>query len=39
VKFKIEEWGGDKERVKTYLVRGVDTHHYNDAIAGTIPKE
>ncbi len=39
VKFKIEEWGGDKERVKTYLVRGVDTHHYNDAIAGAIPKE
>lgn len=39
VKFKMDEWGGDKERIKTYLVRGVDTHRYNDAIVGKVPVE
>ncbi|KIL42330.1 hypothetical protein SD70_02210 [Gordoniibacillus kamchatkensis] len=38
VKFKIGEWEGDKERIKTFLVHGNDGFHYNDAIRGTPPR-
>ncbi len=38
VTFAMEEWGGDKERIKTFLVKGEDRFHNNDAIIGTIPE-
>lgn len=37
VKFLIEKWK-DPDRIKTFLVRGQDTHHHNDAILGGIPQ-
>lgn len=37
VKFKIEEWGANPERIKTYLVNGSDRFHLNDSIKGVIP--
>jgi ectoine hydroxylase-related dioxygenase (phytanoyl-CoA dioxygenase family) len=37
VKFKMEQWGGSKERIRTYLVSGEDRYHYNDDIAGVVP--
>ncbi len=37
VKFIIDDWQGDKERIKTFLVKGEDTHHLNDDINGTVP--
>ncbi|MCZ7644717.1 MAG: phytanoyl-CoA dioxygenase family protein [Planctomycetota bacterium] len=36
VKILTEQWS-DAGRIKTYLVRGEDTHHLNDAIRGTVP--
>ncbi|WP_135555707.1 phytanoyl-CoA dioxygenase family protein [Paenibacillus cymbidii] len=39
VKFQMDDWGGDKSRIRTYLVRGVDKFRRNDEIAGTIPAE
>ncbi|WP_248927506.1 phytanoyl-CoA dioxygenase family protein [Paenibacillus hamazuiensis] len=39
VKFKMEEWGGDTSRIRTFLVRGADRFGYNDAIAGIVPTE
>jgi len=35
----MDDWGGDKTRIRTYLVRGVDTLHRNDDIVGNIPPE
>jgi ectoine hydroxylase-related dioxygenase (phytanoyl-CoA dioxygenase family) len=37
VKFKMEDWGGDTTRIRTYLVRGEDKFRRNDEIIGTIP--
>ncbi|NRA36784.1 MAG: phytanoyl-CoA dioxygenase family protein [Planctomycetes bacterium] len=37
VKFLMEEWAGDVERIKTYLVKGEDRFRYNDTITGNIP--
>jgi ectoine hydroxylase-related dioxygenase (phytanoyl-CoA dioxygenase family) len=37
VKFEIEKWS-DAGRIKTFLVRGTDTHHLNDAIRGDVPQ-
>jgi len=37
VSFAIDEWGGNKERIKTFLVKGEDRFHYNDSITGIIP--
>jgi ectoine hydroxylase-related dioxygenase (phytanoyl-CoA dioxygenase family) len=39
VKFKMADWSGDTERIKTYLVRGEDRYHLNDEIAGIVPTE
>jgi ectoine hydroxylase-related dioxygenase (phytanoyl-CoA dioxygenase family) len=39
VKFKMGEWEGDKERIKTFLVSGKDEYGYNDAIRGTVPQQ
>jgi ectoine hydroxylase-related dioxygenase (phytanoyl-CoA dioxygenase family) len=39
VKFNMEAFGGNKERIKTYLVKGEDNYHYNDAIVGTPPQD
>lgn len=38
VKFEMEKWS-DPGRIRTYLVRGVDDYHLNDAIRGTIPAQ
>lgn len=38
VKFLMDEWGGDKSRIKTFLVSGEDRYHYNDAIIGRVPE-
>lgn len=38
VTFAIDDWGGDKERIKTFLVRGEDRFHNNDQIIGTVPR-
>jgi ectoine hydroxylase-related dioxygenase (phytanoyl-CoA dioxygenase family) len=37
VRFQIDEWTGDKERIKTFLVKGKDEYGYNDNIIGKIP--
>jgi ectoine hydroxylase-related dioxygenase (phytanoyl-CoA dioxygenase family) len=37
VKFEIEKWT-DAGRIKTFLVRGEDTHHLNDGIRGIRPQ-
>jgi ectoine hydroxylase-related dioxygenase (phytanoyl-CoA dioxygenase family) len=37
VKFKIDDWTGNKDRIKTFLVKGEDHYHYNDAITGCVP--
>lgn len=37
VKFKMEEWNGNPERIKTFLVTGTDRFCLNDAIKGTVP--
>jgi hypothetical protein len=34
----MEKWS-DPGRIRTYLVRGVDDYHLNDAIRGTIPAQ
>lgn len=39
VKFKMEEWGGDTSRIRTYLVRGEDKFKQNEEIRGIIPEE
>jgi Protein involved in biosynthesis of mitomycin antibiotics/polyketide fumonisin len=39
VKFKVEEFGGNRERIQTFLVRGVDDYHLNDGIRGVVPAE
>lgn len=36
VKFLLDQWTG-VDRIKTYVVRGEDTHHLNDSIRGPIP--
>ena len=36
VKFEMEKWS-DPGRIKTFLVRGVDEYHLNDAIRGEKP--
>jgi hypothetical protein len=36
VKFLMDRWS-DPDRIRTFLVRGLDTHHLNDAIRGTAP--
>ena len=38
VTFDMDEWGGDKERIKTFLVKGEDRFHNNDTIIGKIPE-
>lgn len=38
VKFKMEEWGGDTGRIKTYLISGQDRFRLNDDIIGVIPQ-
>ncbi|HZG87753.1 phytanoyl-CoA dioxygenase family protein [Paenibacillus sp.] len=38
VKFKIDEWEGDKNRIRTFLVSGEDRRRYNDAIRGEPPR-
>lgn len=38
VKFLTDQWA-DVGRVRTFLVRGEDAHHLNDAIKGVIPLE
>ncbi len=37
VTFAMDDWGGDKDRIKTFLVKGQDRFHNNDAITGQIP--
>lgn len=37
VKFKLDEWGGDINRIQTFLVAGQDRYHLNDAIKGEPP--
>jgi ectoine hydroxylase-related dioxygenase (phytanoyl-CoA dioxygenase family) len=37
VKFEMEKWS-DPGRIKTFLVRGADDYHLNDAIRGAPPK-
>jgi len=37
VRFLIEQWGGDTQRIKTFLVAGEDTFKRNEAIKGTVP--
>jgi hypothetical protein len=37
VKFIMEKWSGDIERIKTFLVSGEDHFHLNDAIVGIPP--
>jgi len=37
VKFFMEKWGGDKNRIKTFLINGEDRYHYNDSIVGIPP--
>ncbi len=37
VKFLVEQWG-DAGRIKTFLVRGKDERHLNDAIVGEKPQ-
>lgn len=39
VKFQMDDWGGDKSRIRTYLLRGVDKFRRNDDIVGAIPAE
>ncbi|WP_186445636.1 phytanoyl-CoA dioxygenase family protein [Paenibacillus cremeus] len=39
VQFKMDEWGGDTTRIRTYLVCGEDTLKRNEAIVGTVPAE
>lgn len=39
VKFKMEEWGGDTTRIRTYLVQGEDRFKRNEEIKGVIPAE
>ncbi|WP_168735704.1 phytanoyl-CoA dioxygenase family protein [Cohnella fermenti] len=39
VTFKMDDWNGDKSRIRTYLVRGVDRYHLNDGIIGTVPAD
>jgi hypothetical protein len=38
VKFKMAEWGGDPDRIKTFLVKGEDRFHLNDEIIGVPPQ-
>lgn len=38
VKFKMADWGGDPDRIKTFLVNGEDRFHLNDEIIGVPPK-
>lgn len=38
VKFKMEEWEGNRNRIRTFLLRGKDDYHYNDDIIGTVPE-
>jgi len=38
VKFLMEQWS-DAGRIRTYLMRGADTHHLNDAIRGAVPAD
>ncbi|WJH35440.1 phytanoyl-CoA dioxygenase family protein [Paenibacillus sp. CC-CFT747] len=38
VRFKLDEWGGDTERIKTFLVSGRDDYQYNNSIRGTVPE-
>lgn len=37
VTFKMDEWGGDKNRIRTFLVHGEDRFRRNDGIRGTVP--
>ncbi|CAG7630922.1 phytanoyl-CoA dioxygenase family protein [Paenibacillus allorhizosphaerae] len=39
VKFKMDEWGGDTNRIRTYLVRGEDHFKRNEDIKGVIPTD
>ncbi len=36
VRFLMDQWS-DPGRIRTFLVRGEDTHHLNDAIRGELP--
>ncbi|MCC2686959.1 MAG: phytanoyl-CoA dioxygenase [Paenibacillaceae bacterium] len=38
VKFVMEDWGGNKNRIRTFLVSGEDRYHHNDAIAAVAPE-
>ncbi|MGG1551581.1 phytanoyl-CoA dioxygenase family protein [Paenibacillus ferrarius] len=37
VKFKMDEWGGDTTRIRTYLVNGEDKFKLNEGIQGIVP--
>ncbi|TLS52628.1 phytanoyl-CoA dioxygenase family protein [Paenibacillus antri] len=39
VAFKLDDWGGDKSRIRTFLVSGEDRYRRNDAIRGVVPNE
>jgi ectoine hydroxylase-related dioxygenase (phytanoyl-CoA dioxygenase family) len=39
VRFKMEEWGGDTSRIRTYLVSGEDRFRRNEEIKGVNPSE
>jgi ectoine hydroxylase-related dioxygenase (phytanoyl-CoA dioxygenase family) len=39
VKFKMEQWTGDIERIKTYLITGEDRLKLNESIKGTVPSK
>jgi ectoine hydroxylase-related dioxygenase (phytanoyl-CoA dioxygenase family) len=39
VKFLMDEWSGDANRIRTFLVSGEDNYKRNEDIKGTIPAE
>ncbi|WP_127586881.1 phytanoyl-CoA dioxygenase family protein [Paenibacillus koleovorans] len=39
VKFKMADWGGDTNRIRTFQVRGEDRFRLNDDIIGAIPQQ
>ncbi|KRE69488.1 phytanoyl-CoA dioxygenase family protein [Paenibacillus sp. Soil750] len=39
VKFKIDEWGGDTSRIRTFLVNGEDRLNRNEDIKGVVPQD
>ena len=39
VKFNMPKWGGDPDRIKTFLIQGQDRFHLNDDIIGVPPQK